>query len=69
MPATRTIARSVPGYVRFDLTGSYSFNDHVELRVNVQNLTDKRYFDKVFTNHFAQEAAGRSAFATVTLRY
>jgi catecholate siderophore receptor len=69
VPATRIIARSVPGYVRFDLNAAYAFSDHLELRVNVQNLTDKIYYDKVFTNHFAQMASGRSAFATLSFQY
>jgi catecholate siderophore receptor len=69
VPAAQIIARSVPGYVRFDLNASYAFGDHLELRVNVQNLTDRLYYDKVFTNHFAQMAPGRSAFATLSFRY
>lgn len=68
-PATRTIARSVPSYWRFDARLAYKVNEHVDLSVNVQNLTDKTYFNQAYTSHYASIAAGRSAFATLGLRY
>src|SRR5262249_50757354 len=39
---TRTITRAAPGYVRLDANASYRINDNIELRLNVQNLTNKR---------------------------
>lgn len=68
-PATRIIARSVPSYWRFDARASYEFSDKVGLSVNVQNLTDKLYFSQAYTNHYATIAAGRSAFATLSVKY
>ena len=68
-PATKIIARSVPGYWRFDARIGYQINDHLDLAVNVQNLTNKTYFNQVFTNHYAGIAAGRSAFATLNFKY
>lgn len=68
-PASRIIARSVPSYWRFDARASYEFNDKVSLSVNVQNLTDKLYFSQAFSNHYATMAAGRSAFATLSVKY
>ncbi|WP_327752861.1 TonB-dependent receptor [Sphingobium sp. SJ10-10] len=68
-PASRIIARSVPSYWRFDARASYEFNDKVGLSVNVQNLTDKLYFSQAFSNHYATMAAGRSAFATLSVKY
>ncbi|MFA5988343.1 MAG: TonB-dependent receptor [Sphingomonas sp.] len=68
VPATRTISRAVPGYVRFDLRAGYRVNRHVELSVNAQNLTDKAYFTQVNPSHFATLAPGRSVFATLTLK-
>jgi len=41
----------------------------VALRVNVQNLTDKRYYDRTYSTHFVTMAPGRSAFATLSLKY
>ncbi|WP_375197588.1 TonB-dependent receptor [Sphingobium sp.] len=68
-PATRVIARSVPSYWRFDARAGYEFSDKVSLSVNVQNLTDKVYFAQAYTNHYATLAPGRSAFATLSVKY
>lgn len=68
-PASATITRSIPGYWRFDGTASAKITDHVSLRVNVQNIFDKRYYDRTYTTHFVNAAAGRSAFATLSLKY
>jgi catecholate siderophore receptor len=66
---TRTITRYVPGYVRIDANAGYKINDHIELRLNVENLTNKRYFAQVFTNHYATEAPGRTILGTVGLHF
>jgi catecholate siderophore receptor len=68
-PATKTIARSVPGYWRFDARAGYKINDDIDVSINVQNLTNKTYFNQVYTSHYASIAPGRSAFATVNFRY
>ncbi len=68
-PATRIIARSVPDYWRFDTRIGYTINDKLDVSVNIQNLTDKTYFNQVFTNHYAAIAPGRSAFATLNFKY
>ncbi|WP_242124382.1 TonB-dependent receptor [Sphingobium sp. Sx8-8] len=68
-PATRIIARSVPSYWRFDARASYEFSDRIGLSINVQNLTDKVYFAQAYTNHYATLAPGRSAFATLSVKY
>ncbi|MFT3968190.1 MAG: TonB-dependent siderophore receptor [Sphingobium sp.] len=68
-PASATITRSIPGYWRFDGTASAKINDRVSLRVNVQNIFDKRYYDRTYTTHFVGIAPGRSAFATLSLKY
>ncbi|MDB5818060.1 MAG: TonB-dependent siderophore receptor [Rhizobacter sp.] len=59
----------VPGYTRFDATASYVVNENVTLQLNIQNLTDKVYYDKAFASHYASMAAGRSAFITANLKY
>ncbi len=68
-PATKTIARSVPSYWRFDARIGYDINSFINLAVNVQNLTDKAYFSQAYTSHYAVLAAGRSAFATLSFKY
>ncbi len=69
VPATVVVARSVPGYTRFDATASYRFDERLSLQINVQNLADKRYFATAYASHYAQIAPGRSAFATLNIRF
>lgn len=68
-PATRTIVRTIPGYWRFDARAAFEITNRIELSVNVQNLTDKTYFNQAYTSHYAAIAPGRSAFATLAVRY
>ncbi|MBN8849328.1 MULTISPECIES: TonB-dependent receptor [unclassified Sphingomonas] len=68
-PATTVLARSVPGYTRFDARLGYDITERVNLSVNVQNLTDKTYFTQAYASHYATIAPGRSAFATLSVRY
>lgn len=69
VPAAVVIARSVPAYWRFDARAGFELNERATLSVNVQNLTDERYFSQAFTSHYAIMAPGRSAFATLGLRF
>ena len=69
IPATSTIARSVPAYWRFDARVGAKLTRQLDLSVNVNNLTNKRYFSQAYTSHYATEAPGRSAFATLSFHY
>lgn len=68
-PATKLLYREVPAYWRFDARIGYRINPHWEVSVNVQNVTDKAYFNQVYTSHYASIAPGRSAFATLSFKY
>ncbi len=59
----------VPGYVRLDAFGQWEVNDWMSARVNVNNITDKRYYDAIYRSGspFAYVAPGRSAFVTLAL--
>jgi catecholate siderophore receptor len=59
----------VPSYTRFDAMASYKLNKNVDFQLNVQNLTDKTYYDKAFTTHFANQAAGRTALFTTNFHF
>lgn len=63
------VSRSIPGYWRFDATASVDLTDYATLRVNVQNLFNKKYYDRTYGTHFATMAPGRSAFATLGLKF
>lgn len=57
------------GYVRFDANAAYQLTDRVGLRLNVQNIGDKRYIIKLRNPHFAVPAAGRQALLSLDVRY
>jgi catecholate siderophore receptor len=60
----------VPGYVRLDAVARWKPLDWLEARVNVNNLTDKRYYDAIYRSGtpFAYVAPGRSAFFTLAVK-
>ncbi|MBB4101179.1 TonB-dependent receptor [Sphingomonas kyeonggiensis] len=68
-PATKVLVRTVPEYWRFDARIGYTINEHFDVSVNVQNLTDKVYFPQAYTAHYASIAPGRSAFATLGIKF
>lgn len=59
----------VSGYVRYDAMARYNVNKNVDLQLNVNNLSDKRYFTKAYTSHYATEAEGRSAVLSINFKY
>ncbi len=68
-PATKLIVRDVPSYWRFDARASFALTPSIEVAVNAQNLTDKTYFNQVFTTHYAGIAPGRTIFGTINLKF
>jgi len=54
----------IPGYVKYDAMVSYVVNKNFSLQLNLNNLTDKYYFDKAYASHYATVGAGRSASLT-----
>ncbi|PHX45948.1 ligand-gated channel protein, partial [Pseudomonas sp. NZIPFR-PS5] len=59
----------VPSYWRYDAMATYALTKNVDLQLNVQNLTDKRYHDQVFTTHYAHMAAGRTALMSASFHF
>jgi catecholate siderophore receptor len=59
----------IPSYWRYDAMASYKLSKNVDLQLNVQNLTDKRYFDQVYSTHMAHVAPGRTALLGVNLHF
>jgi catecholate siderophore receptor len=58
-----------PAYTRFDAMASYTLNQSVSFQLNIQNLTDKFYFDRVSSPHYAGVGAGRSASLMANLKF
>lgn len=59
----------VPSYVRYDAMARYSVNKNIDLQLNLNNLSDKRYFTKAFASHYATEAEGRNAVLAINFKY
>lgn len=60
---------SIPSYVRIDAMANYKIDKNLSLQLNIQNLTDERYFNAAYSSHYAQVAAGRLAFLTLNFKY
>ena len=59
----------IPSYWRYDAMATYHLSKNVDLQLNVQNLTDKRYFDQILQNHYAHVAAGRTALLSTSFHF
>jgi catecholate siderophore receptor len=56
--------REAPDYWTFDAMISKQFGKNVKAQINVYNLTDEEYIDRVGGGHFVP-GAGRTAMLTV----
>ena len=70
----RTVSTSNPefidGYYLFDAMASYHLTDNVDLRVNLNNITNEFYFERVHGGgQHGVPGAGRTALFSVALRY
>jgi catecholate siderophore receptor len=63
-----TTRRVAPAYQLYDAMASYAMNDRLTLRLNVNNLTDEQYIDRVGGGHFIP-GAGRSVALTTSLDF
>jgi catecholate siderophore receptor len=59
----------VPSYTRFDAMATYVVDKNITLQLNVQNLTDKVYFNQAYSSHYASMAPGRSAILALNVKY
>jgi catecholate siderophore receptor len=60
---------SVPGYVIHKAMISYEFNHDMSLQLNVNNLFDKSYYNRVRTSTAGWATPGDTRNATLTLNY
>lgn len=59
----------IPSYVRWDAMAQYMINKNFNVQLNIQNLTDERYFSSTYFRHYAIVAPGRSGFVTLNFKY
>ncbi|MFD2256577.1 TonB-dependent receptor [Luteolibacter algae] len=60
--------QTAPSYVTFDALVGYQLNENVSFRLNVYNLADKDYVDRVGGGHYIP-GAGRSATLTAEISF
>jgi catecholate siderophore receptor len=60
--------RSVDGYWTFDVMASYPVSKHMDLKLNLYNLTDKFYFDRIGGGHIVP-GPGRAAMLSTSFRF
>lgn len=63
-----TNTRSVDGYWTADLMASYPLSEHLDLRLNVYNLTDAYYFDRLGGGHLVP-GPGRAATLSMGFKF
>lgn len=63
-----TTVRIAPAYTTWDAMASYPVSGLLTLRLNLYNLTDERYIDRLSGGHFVP-GAGRSASLTTSFNF
>jgi catecholate siderophore receptor len=62
------LLKEVPAYWKMDALIKYRLNTHVELQLNLYNLTDNAYYDQIHPGHIVP-GAGRSALLTANFKF
>ena len=60
--------RMVDAYWTFDAMASYPLTDHIDLKLNLYNLSDKFYFDRIGGGHIVP-GPGRAAMLSTSFRF
>jgi catecholate siderophore receptor len=60
--------RKVDAFWTFDAMGSYPISKHVDLRLNLYNLTDKFYFDRIGGGHVVP-GPGRAVMLSTSFKF
>ena len=60
--------RFVEGYWTFDVMASYPLTEHIDLKLNLYNLANKLYFDRLGGGHLVP-GPGRSAMVSTSFRF
>jgi catecholate siderophore receptor len=61
-------ARTAPGFWLFDAMAAYHVNENVTIQLNVYNLADREYIDRIGGGHFIP-GAGRSGVLSANFSY
>ncbi len=61
--------RNVPGYVVFNAMTKYTVNKNVDLQLNINNITNKYYFDQIRGTQSAVPGEGRVVLLTTKVKF
>tara|TARA_R110000787_G_scaffold44164_2_gene108316 strand:- start:40624 stop:42825 length:2202 start_codon:yes stop_codon:yes gene_type:complete len=61
--------KSVDSYWKYDAMVSYAITENIDFQLNANNLTDERYYDRVYATHMATIAPGRSIIGSLKFKY
>jgi catecholate siderophore receptor len=62
------LLKQVPGYWVFSAMASHSLNEYVDLQMNLNNLTNRYYYDQLHSGHIVL-GAGRSALIGLKFKF
>lgn len=60
---------TLPAFTRFDAALYWTVNPSIQLQLNIENLTNKRYFASAHNNNNISPGAPRSAYLSVNFSY
>ncbi|MCF8998615.1 TonB-dependent receptor [Acinetobacter nectaris] len=66
--ANSTLPKYIPTYTIYNTMLKYNVNDNINLQLNVNNITDKRYFSNGHF-HYAMQGDGRNAVLALNFKY
>jgi len=61
--------RVLPTFTIYNAMAKYNVNENVDLQLNINNISDKRYFTSAHARHYANEGDGRNAVLAVNFKY
>lgn len=61
--------RKIPGYVVFNAMAKYTVNKNIDLQLNINNITNKYYFDQLRGNNAAVPGEGRVALLSTKIKF
>ncbi|QSB55328.1 TonB-dependent siderophore receptor [Acinetobacter calcoaceticus] len=59
----------LPTYTIYNAMAKYDVNKNVNLQLNINNISDKRYFTSAHPAHYAFEGIGRNAVLAINFKY
>ncbi|WP_224973945.1 TonB-dependent receptor [Acinetobacter oleivorans] len=59
----------LPTYTIYNAMAKYDVNKNVNLQLNINNISDKRYFTSAHPAHYAFEGVGRNAVLAINFKY